>query len=104
MVAHALITFHDDVIGIVRGKEKILFRRGEKMWIWIERTGKIWTWFRKMILKYRGERCEDCGASAIELHIHHTVPVSEDPTLIYDKGNCVVLCISCHKKRHSRSG
>jgi len=101
MVSHTKLFFEEDVIGLFNGKEKTLFHRGDVLVVWTGRDNKNWSCFRRKILKERGRLCEVCGSKG-ELHIHHIVPVSKNPSLIYDKMNCIVLCVSCHKQKHAK--
>lgn len=46
--------------------------------------------------------CEDNGRVAIANEVHHVIKVSQRPDLMYDEGNCLPLCESCHSKRTRR--
>jgi 5-methylcytosine-specific restriction endonuclease McrA len=55
---------------------------------------------RQGLLKSRGYRCEDCGATGGPLEVHHR---DHDPTN-NAPGNHVILCAPCHKGRHTAHG
>ena len=48
--------------------------------------------------KHDGYRCGNCGATNVELHVHHIVPLSKDGT--NEITNHRTLCLTCHKKIH----
>lgn len=33
-----------------------------------------------------------------DLHVHHIVPVNEDPTTAFVEANCAALCVQCHNE------
>jgi len=47
-----------------------------------------------------GYKCTDCGASGVELHVHHIVPLSKGGT--NDLDNLTTLCSHCHSMIHPR--
>jgi 5-methylcytosine-specific restriction endonuclease McrA len=49
-----------------------------------------------------GHKCTDCGASGVELHVHHVVPLSKGGT--NDLDNLATLCSMCHSMIHPRMG
>jgi hypothetical protein len=49
-----------------------------------------------------GHKCADCGASGVELHVHHIVPLSKGGT--NDLDNLATLCSMCHSMIHPRMG
>ena len=54
-------------------------------------------------VKHRdGHKCTDCGASGVELHVHHIVPLSKGGT--NDLDNLATLCSMCHSMIHPRMG
>lgn len=48
--------------------------------------------------------CERCGIDKFnaELHVHHIVPVKDNPERFLDKTNLVVLCEHCHAMETQR--
>lgn len=55
------------------------------------------------IVKARdSHRCTECGASDVELHVHHIVPLSQDGGNQLD--NLITLCDYCHRQLHPRMG
>ena len=48
--------------------------------------------------------CSVCGAKAsdVKLEVHHIVPVRDNPLLMYDRLNVMVLCTSCHAAETQR--
>jgi len=54
-------------------------------------------------VKHRdGHKCSDCGASGVELHVHHVIPLSKGGT--NDLDNLTTLCRQCHGMIHPRMG
>jgi 5-methylcytosine-specific restriction endonuclease McrA len=54
-------------------------------------------------VKHRdGHKCTDCGASGVELHVHHVIPLSKGGT--NDLDNLTTLCRQCHSMIHPRMG
>ena len=49
-----------------------------------------------------GHKCTDCGASGVELHVHHVIPLSKGGT--NDLDNLATLCRQCHSVIHPRMG
>lgn len=50
-------------------------------------------------LKNRYRQCQRCGTPGrTGLHVHHIVPVREDPSRFLDESNLVVLCEDCHRR------
>lgn len=49
-----------------------------------------------------GHKCADCGATGVELHVHHIVPLSKGGT--NDLDNLATLCSMCHSMIHPRMG
>lgn len=58
-----------------------------------------WERFRRMVFMKRGKRCEDCWATKF-LNIHHLEYRGECYAWEYSIDDVVVVCKSCHKKRH----
>ena len=59
-----------------------------------------WRGMRDYIYQRDGARCRECkkftyGKSA---HVHHVIPISEDPSLKLDEENLILLCPKCHAK------
>lgn len=52
--------------------------------------------------KRDGYRCAQCGASDVELHVHHMTPLSQGGTSEID--NLITLCRYCHSPIHPRMG
>ncbi len=71
----------------LRGRASPLFRHGVKA-------------YRALALAEFGAICEDCGGSsrARTIDVHH----KDENRLNNDLSNLVVLCRSCHRKRHQR--
>ncbi|MEA2067473.1 MAG: HNH endonuclease [Thermotogota bacterium] len=57
-----------------------------------------WEERRQAIIQSRGRRCEKCGRSTRNLHIHHITPLSKGGSNRLD--NLEIPCESCHKKEH----
>jgi 5-methylcytosine-specific restriction endonuclease McrA len=53
----------------------------------------------KPIIKSMKSRCEKCGTTN-NLTIHHKIKLKDNPELLIDKDNLIVLCRSCHNKIH----
>lgn len=65
---------------------------------------EVSAWFRKLALADRNHTCEKCGSKEKGLHVHHIDGVTEQPLLSEDLANVLVLCKSCHKKVHKKTG
>lgn len=59
-------------------------------------------WQRKRleILEARGWKCEDCGETAKELHVHHPIYLKGYLPWEYPDWMYIVLCGRCHNDRH----
>lgn len=57
--------------------------------------------WRKAVYKKDNYTCQDCGAKGY-LHAHHIMPISKDPSLIFDVDNGKTVCVTCHEKIHGR--
>lgn len=102
---HSKICPNEDVYGLKRGKTVLLFEKGKPIWVWQGREDKAWRAFCRLLLKWSGNKCRFCGKDGTVdaetiLQVHHLKPVSEAPELLFDKTNCIVLCIDCHKQQH----
>jgi len=62
-----------------------------------------WNWraLSRAVKERDGWRCVRCGASGVELHAHHIVPLSRGGS--NDMSNLVTLCRACHEAEHGRS-
>lgn len=60
-----------------------------------------WRSFRKKLIEKRNGRCEDCGVEKTRLEVHHKRYVIGKFPWDYAEGDLLVLCRSCHCKRHS---
>jgi hypothetical protein len=62
--------------------------------------------WRAKVLVQDGYLCQQCGQHGGEngrgLHAHHLISYAADPSLRYDVGNGVTLCMACHRKLHSK--
>ncbi|MBI4300272.1 MAG: HNH endonuclease [Chloroflexi bacterium] len=61
-----------------------------------------WSEVSQNIRKRDRYRCTQCGASDVELHVHHIVPLSQGGS--NDPDNLITLCDYCHKEIHPRMG
>jgi 5-methylcytosine-specific restriction endonuclease McrA len=61
---------------------------------------KNWAEVARTIRKLDNFTCVACGATEIELHVHHIVYASNYGT--HQKGNLVTLCRPCHELEHKR--
>jgi hypothetical protein len=57
-----------------------------------------WAELADAIRKRDGYRCTQCGATDVELHVHHVVPLSQGGS--NDPDNLTTLCDACHKEAH----
>jgi 5-methylcytosine-specific restriction endonuclease McrA len=44
--------------------------------------------------------CQRCN-EALSQHVHHVVPVEQDPTRAFDLANLLVVCEPCHRALHA---
>jgi len=59
---------------------------------------KLW---RKSVLERDSYACQDCGKREGRLVVHHIKMFQSFPELWLDLSNGVVLCLSCHRHKHS---
>lgn len=59
--------------------------------------GDNWTRLRNRWIKHH-PFCEHCKGPAQE--VHHIIPRSVRPDLVYDVNNLMSLCIDCHRAHH----
>ena len=58
-----------------------------------------WKKKRKLVLEYKGYKCEKCGATK-NLHIHHKRYLYGKYAWEYKMKDLLVLCANCHEKAH----
>ena len=76
-----------------RGKKRIVFASYE-----VYLSSRCWSNFRKFIFAKRGRKCQRCGATKGEMHVHHLHYRNlghENP------GDVMVLCGDCHFLEHA---
>ena len=56
------------------------------------------TEFYRQIRSERGNRCEICGASGLELHCHHIFAAERFPKFRYKRINLIVVCQLDHRR------
>jgi len=59
---------------------------------------KKWTQVSAIVKNMRGQRCQECGATNVQLHTHHVLPLRKRGDSRWE--NLEVLCEDCHFKRH----
>jgi len=59
-----------------------------------------WNELRHQVYTRDNHTCQNCGATSVELHAHHVVPLSAGGT--NNTSNLTTLCASCHTKVHPR--
>lgn len=57
-----------------------------------------WDKIRKAVYRRDHWTCQRCGASDVELHAHHLIPLSEGG--LDEMENLITLCKDCHKDMH----
>lgn len=64
------------------------------------RRGIGWKVARMWALVRANNKCEDCNAENIKLHVHHIKPYKQcrDDIEANSLNNLIVLCLSCHAK------
>ena len=62
------------------------------------RYGEDWRAVAKEVRRRDGWRCVECGATGVELHVHHIVPLSKGGR--NDVDNLETLCRECHEAKH----
>jgi 5-methylcytosine-specific restriction endonuclease McrA len=61
-----------------------------------------WKPFRDEVLRRDGHECFMCTIWEPDLHVHHIVPVSIDPSRRFDPYNVITLCAECHHEWHAK--
>lgn len=54
---------------------------------------------REFVLQRNNFTCEKCEGN-VYLEVHHIIPRVEDPSLILESDNTMLLCKACHTKEH----
>lgn len=77
----------------VTGEDNPNWRGGKDLYdaVVIALPGPAWWTLRN---RHRGDECEMCGATDVELHLHHIVPVLAGGT--NEPWNLLTLCEECH--------
>lgn len=94
-----------------KGKSGYYWVSGEEHGNWKGGNGGYhdtakWKTFRKEIFVRDNYTCRGCSKRSgngrkTELNVHHILPAAYFPDRIYDKDNCITLCIECHKMTDS---
>jgi len=63
-----------------------------------EAIGRWTTQVARAVHERNGFTCQFCHARTGDLHCHHVVPVSADPTRARDISNLTSLCAACHRR------
>ena len=58
-----------------------------------------WDSIRKQVYENANRTCERCGATDIQLHAHHNVPLHLNGSNTIDNLEC--LCFHCHSLEHN---
>src|SRR6266481_1867219 len=74
------------------------------MKIIINRRGKEYNEWRRMVFERDGYSCQHCGVMNVKFHPHHIVKWEDDALLRVCINNGITLCQSCHSKEHYRMG
>jgi DEAD/DEAH box helicase domain-containing protein len=85
---------------IVLSDECIETMKNEKMWLSEPNDyGPEWKKIREKILLRDNYRCQSCGKSTGELHIHHKIPFKNfiNTEIANTEENLITLCPECHK-------
>lgn len=61
---------------------------------------------KPFIIQRQGGKCSICenNINESDCHIHHIIPVHQDPSRVFDPSNVVALHPSCHKAEHKEQG
>ncbi|NMX22022.1 hypothetical protein C5S30_06250 [ANME-1 cluster archaeon GoMg4] len=57
-----------------------------------------WDEIRKRIYRRDGWQCQKCGATNVQLHAHHIIPLSQGGS--NEPDNLITLCKNCHAELH----
>lgn len=61
------------------------------------RSREEWAVLRKQVLRRAGYRCQLCGTSSVQLHVHHNTYANYGKERLED---LIVLCKTCHENFH----
>ena len=64
-------------------------------------NGTRYVALREKVLARDGHRCVYCG-SAEQLQIHHVESWTSRPDLRFEEGNCLTVCLACHRTVNHR--
>ncbi|QNR08245.1 HNH endonuclease [Macrococcoides canis] len=61
---------------------------------------QVWNDARTYVLQRDRHTCQSCGKFVMgkQAHVHHIVPIRENPELKLDVNNLILYCNKCHKK------
>jgi 5-methylcytosine-specific restriction protein A len=64
--------------------------------------GHTWRRFRAGIIRERGARCEECGATGVPLSLHHLDHQPPSSPRGFDPSNVKLACTACHVRESRR--
>ncbi|WHY75716.1 HNH endonuclease [Neobacillus sp. WH10] len=61
-------------------------------------NSKPWRFIRTEIYQREKGCCQKCGRFVFgkDAHVHHIIPINDDPTLKLEENNLKLLCPKCH--------
>jgi 5-methylcytosine-specific restriction protein A len=81
-------------------KKKYIYHHDNKQFY----NSKPWKNMRSYIYERERGLCQRCGRFVFgkKAHVHHVIPIKEDPTLRLDENNLMLLCPRCHIEEENK--
>ena len=78
----------------------MIFNRVDISWNMVRNNQANWNRIRRVVYKRDNYRCQNCGTTDTELHLHHIVPLGQGG--LNKKSNLETLCKQCHEAAYGR--
>ncbi|MGD6964521.1 HNH endonuclease [Fictibacillus phosphorivorans] len=81
-------------------KKRNIFHHNNKQFY----NSKQWKDIRSFVYQRESGCCQKCKRFVFgrQAHVHHVIPVKEDPTLRLEPNNLMLLCPKCHTEEENK--
>jgi 5-methylcytosine-specific restriction enzyme A len=81
-------------------KKKDIYHHDNKQFY----NSKAWKNIRSLVYQRERGCCQKCGRFIFgrQAHVHHEIPIKDDPTLKLDENNLKLLCPKCHTEEENK--